>query len=40
MRPNCGGKIREMDGNYIVVKNTLAMRAAKDTKLEPLGALF
>ncbi len=33
-------KIREIDGKYVVVKNTLAMRAAKDTKLEPLGPYF
>jgi len=30
-------KIREIDGKYVVVKNSLAMRAAKHTKLEPLG---
>ncbi len=33
-------KIREIDGKYVVVKNTLAMRAAKETKLEPLGPYF
>ncbi len=33
-------KIREIDGRYIVVKNTLALRAAKKTKLEPLGPYF
>ena len=33
-------KIREIDGKYVVVKNTLALRAAKDTKLEPLGPYF
>jgi large subunit ribosomal protein L10 len=30
-------KIREIDGNYIVVKNTLALRAAKDHGLEQIG---
>jgi large subunit ribosomal protein L10 len=29
-------KVREMNGSYLVVKNTLAMRAAKATKLEQL----
>jgi large subunit ribosomal protein L10 len=29
-------KIRAIDGSYVVVKNTLAMRAAKQTKLEKL----
>ena len=33
-------KIREIDGSYVVVKNTLAMRAAKDTKLEQLSPYF
>ena len=33
-------KIREIDGRYIVVKNTLAMRAAKETKLEQLTPYF
>ena len=33
-------KIREINGRYVVVKNTLAMRAAKNTKLEPLGPYF
>jgi large subunit ribosomal protein L10 len=33
-------KIREIDGRYIVVKNTLAMLAAKNTKLEQLGPYF
>ncbi len=33
-------KIREIDGNYVVVKNTLALRAAKDTKLEQLTPYF
>jgi large subunit ribosomal protein L10 len=33
-------KIREMDGHYVVVKNTLAMRAAKQTKLEQLEPYF
>ncbi len=31
-------KIREFDGSYIVVKNTLALRAAKDNGLEQIGA--
>jgi large subunit ribosomal protein L10 len=31
-------KIREFDGSYIVVKNTLALRAAKDEGLEQIGA--
>jgi len=30
-------KIREFNGNYIVVKNTLALRAAKETGLENIG---
>jgi large subunit ribosomal protein L10 len=30
-------KIREFDGNYVVVKNTLALRAAKAHGLEPIG---
>jgi large subunit ribosomal protein L10 len=33
-------KIREIDGKYIVVKNTLAARAAKETKLEQLTPMF
>ncbi len=33
-------KIREIDGKYIVVKNTLALRASKQTRLEPLGPYF
>jgi large subunit ribosomal protein L10 len=33
-------KIREIDGCYVVVKNTLAMRAAKQTKLEQLEPYF
>jgi large subunit ribosomal protein L10 len=33
-------KVREMDGTYLVVKNTLAMRAAKNTRLEQLEPYF
>jgi large subunit ribosomal protein L10 len=33
-------KIRDIDGHYVVVKNTLAMRAAKQTKLERLEPYF
>jgi large subunit ribosomal protein L10 len=33
-------KIREFDGTYLVVKNTLALRATKDTKWESLGPYF
>jgi large subunit ribosomal protein L10 len=33
-------KIREIDGHYVVVKNTLAMRAAKQSKLEQLEPHF
>ena len=33
-------KIRGIDGRYVVVKNTLAMRAAKQTKLEQLEPFF
>jgi len=33
-------KIREIQGRYVVVKNTLAIRAAKDTRMEPLGPHF
>ncbi len=33
-------KIREIDGHYIVVKNTLALRAAKQTKMEQLEPYF
>jgi large subunit ribosomal protein L10 len=33
-------KIREIDGRYLVVKNTLAMRAAKETTLEQLEPYF
>jgi len=33
-------KIREIDGRYVVVKNTLALRAARETKLEQLAPYF
>jgi large subunit ribosomal protein L10 len=33
-------KVREINGSYFVVKNTLAMRAAKETKMEQLIAHF
>src|SRR5512146_1150267 len=33
-------KIREIDGKYLVVKNTLAMRAAKETMFEQLAPYF
>ena len=33
-------KIRGIDGKYVVVKNTLALRAAKESKLEPLSPYF
>lgn len=33
-------KIREFNGHYVVVKNTLATRAAKQTKLEQLEPYF
>lgn len=33
-------KIREIDGRYLVVKNTLALRAARQTKLEQLEPYF
>jgi large subunit ribosomal protein L10 len=33
-------KIREFDGNYVVVKNSLATRAAKETKLAQLEPYF
>jgi large subunit ribosomal protein L10 len=33
-------KVREMHGSYLVVKNSLAMRAAKETKLEQLIPYF
>jgi large subunit ribosomal protein L10 len=33
-------KIRAMDGHYVVVKNSLAMLAAKQTKLEQLEPYF
>jgi large subunit ribosomal protein L10 len=33
-------KIREFDGSYVVVKNTLASLAAKQTKLEQLEPFF
>ncbi len=33
-------KIREIDGHYVVVKNTLVMRAAKKTQLEQLTPYF
>jgi large subunit ribosomal protein L10 len=31
-------KIREFDGSYVVVKNTLALRAAKENGLEQIGS--
>jgi large subunit ribosomal protein L10 len=31
-------KIREFQGNYVVVKNTLALRAAKETGLDKIGS--
>jgi len=33
-------KIRAINGGYVVVKNTLALRAAKETKLEQLAPYF
>ncbi len=33
-------KVREINGSYLVVKNTLALRAAKETKLEQLASHF
>ena len=33
-------KVREMDGSYLVVKNSLATRAAKETMLEKLIPYF
>ncbi len=33
-------KIREIDGHFVVVKNTLALRAAKETALEQLEPFF
>jgi len=33
-------KIRAINGTYVVVKNTLALRAAKQTKLEQLAPYF
>jgi large subunit ribosomal protein L10 len=33
-------KVRQIDGCYIVVKNTLATRAAKQTKLDQLESYF
>jgi large subunit ribosomal protein L10 len=33
-------RIREIDGSYVVLKNTLAKRAAKGTKLEQLESFF
>jgi large subunit ribosomal protein L10 len=33
-------KIREINGHYVVVKNTLALRAAKQTKMEQLESYF
>jgi large subunit ribosomal protein L10 len=33
-------EIRKLSSNYVVVKNTLAIRAAKDTSLEPLMSCF
>jgi large subunit ribosomal protein L10 len=33
-------KVRQINGHYMVVKNTLAMRAAKQTKLEQLESHF
>jgi large subunit ribosomal protein L10 len=33
-------KVREIHGSYVVVKNTLATRAAKGTKLEVLAPYF
>lgn len=33
-------KIREINGSYVVVKNTLALRAVKQTKMEQLEPFF
>lgn len=33
-------RLREINGQVVVVKNTLALRAAKDTKLEQLAPYF
>jgi len=33
-------RVREMDGSYLVVKNSLATRAAKETRLEQLIPYF
>jgi large subunit ribosomal protein L10 len=33
-------KIREIDGNYVVVKNSLAVRASKQSKLDQLEPYF
>jgi large subunit ribosomal protein L10 len=33
-------KIREINGSYVVIKNTIALRAAKETKLEHLSDHF
>jgi large subunit ribosomal protein L10 len=33
-------KVREIKGSYVVVKNTIAIRAAKETKLEQLTPFF
>ncbi|MDI9613356.1 MAG: 50S ribosomal protein L10 [Acidobacteriota bacterium] len=33
-------KIREIDGHFVVVKNTLALRAVKETALEQLESFF
>ncbi len=33
-------KVRDIKGSYVVVKNTLAIRAAKETKLEQLTSYF
>jgi large subunit ribosomal protein L10 len=33
-------KIRDFDGSYVVVKNSLALRAVKQTKLEQLEPYF
>ncbi|MFH1572941.1 MAG: 50S ribosomal protein L10, partial [Acidobacteriota bacterium] len=33
-------KIREIDGSYLVVKNTLALRAARGTGVEQLASHF
>ncbi|NWG12486.1 MAG: 50S ribosomal protein L10 [Acidobacteria bacterium] len=33
-------KVREIEGRYMVVKNSLALRAAKGTRMEALGPYF